>query len=310
MTRGDLRRELRAALERILLPGLAAVLPWWLCARLFWQLARAEFLYRSEVGQAWNHAREYLPLDTDWRRRARFHLLVDNADYFLSLCRGRRWMARYIHVVGAENLEAGVNPILLVTFHWGQGFWALRHFRDAGLPAAWLHAPVAARLRAGEYLGGFMGRCRIRQVERLSGAEPIPVGGSIAAMRERLLRSRLPVMAMPDAPLRPGQRTLAVDLLGRPAQIAAGVIAMAAADGIPVHAYTMRADPRTGRRRLVISPAIVGADASALAQQLADVLSGAIGDDSAAWYVWPFAEGFFRAGTDAAQARGDTANGG
>lgn len=298
MARAELVRELQAALERVLLPGLAAVLPWPWCARLYWQLARAGFLYRGEVDAAWEQARRYLAADPQWRRRARFHLLVDNADYFLSRCRGRGWLQRHVRVSGAENLAGGVNAMLLVTFHWGQGFWALRWLREHGLPAAWLHAPVPHRLRFGEYVGGLMGRLRIRQVGRLAGAAPIPVGGSVAAMRDRL-RKGLPVMAMPDAPIRPGQRTLAVELLGRPARIAAGVIRMAAEDRVPVHAYLMRVDPRSGRRHLAIGPRLPAGDAAQLAQALADVLSGAIREDPAAWYVWAHADGFFSA--DAAQ---------
>jgi len=301
VARSWFRAELRAALERALLPALAAILPWPCTARLYWQLARAGFLYRAEVESAWQHARRVLPPDLLWKRRARYHLLVDNADYFLSRSRGPRWMRRYLRVSGGENLDSAVNPALFVTFHWGQGFWALRYLRDRGFAAAWLHAPVPARLEPGGCIAGLMGRRRIRQVGRLSGAEPIPVGGSIAAMRERLQQG-LSVMAMPDAPLRPGQRELAVELLGRPAHIAAGVITMAAADRIPVYAYTVRADPRTGRRHLAIAPALVADDPALLAQRLADVLSQAVQDDPAAWYVWPFAEGFFRNGADAAPA--------
>jgi len=299
MWHSALGRELRALIERVLVPMLAALLPWRLCARLFWFLAAREFLYRSEVDHAFRFADEYLAADKEWKRRARFHLLVDNADYFLSLTRGRAWMRRYLRVDGADHLDAAPGAILLVTFHWGQGFWALRYLRDRGFPAAWLHAPVAARLRWGEYVSGFMGRLRIRQVGRLSGASPIPVGGSVEAMRERLLGEKLPVMAMPDAPLREGQRTLSVQLLERPARIAGGVISMAAADNIPVFAYTMRVDPQTGVRHLVIGPAIEYDDAASLAQGLADVLSRAVSDDPAAWYVWPFARTFFR-GEDAA----------
>ena len=89
MTRAELIRELQSALERVLLPGLAAVLPWPWCARLYWQLARAGFLYRGDVDAGWEQARRYLAADPQWKRRARFHLLVDNADFFLSRCRGR-----------------------------------------------------------------------------------------------------------------------------------------------------------------------------------------------------------------------------
>lgn len=307
MATGALGRELRAALERVLLPGVAAVLPWWVCARLFWQLARPQLLFPAEVEQAWLRARDYLPPDAAWKRRTRFHLLVDNADYFLSLTRGNRWMRRYLRVSGAGHLAGASGAVLLVTFHWGQGFWALRYLRDHGLPAAWLHAAVAPRLRPGECVSGLMGRRRIRQVGRLAGAQPIAVGGSIAAMRDRLQRLRLPVMAMPDAPLRPGQSTLPVELLGRPARLAAGVISMAAEVGVPVYAYTMRVEPQTGNRHLVISKAIAYHDAASLAQGLADVLSQAVAEDPAAWYVWPFADGFFRCGRDASEDRSGAA---
>ena len=52
-----LRTELRDLLELVLLPGLAAVLPWPLCYRLFRRLARWDGLYREASHAALAQAR-------------------------------------------------------------------------------------------------------------------------------------------------------------------------------------------------------------------------------------------------------------
>lgn len=217
------------------------------------------------------------------------------ADYFLTLKYGDGWAGKYCQVSGLMPAEStvGSKGILFITFHYGQGFWALRYLRDRGLPVAWLHAPPPKEAPFGQKFAGWMGRRRIHQVTTLCGSPAIPVGGSVARMKARLLDERLPVMAMPDAPLQAGQSSVPVVFLGKPARIPAGTIRMAIQVGAPVVVYTMAVDPVDGHRRLHFEPPLQEPTPEALAQRLCDHLQSAIERDPTAWHVWPWADGFF-----------------
>lgn len=287
-------RELAVAFELLCVAALTLLLPWPLAFRgLRWLTRFALFQGDAAVPGARQMAGWLGGEPAHAVRLQALHRLVDVADYFLTRKYGDGWMRRYLHVHG-EPLPApdgGVAP-MLVTFHYGQGFWALRWLRQAGYPVAWLHAPPPAMAPLGEKLAAWMGRRRIVQVGRLCGAPTIAVGGSIARMRRRLLEEGRPVMVMPDAPLQPGQSWLPVSLLGREARLPAGAIRMAAQDGVAVLVYSIVVDPRDGHRHLHLEGPLVGLDATALAQRLAAHLQRALQRQPEAWHVWAWASTF------------------
>lgn len=287
-------RELTVALELFCVAALTLLLPWPLAFRgLRWMTRFAVF--QGDVAQ--RGARQmacWLGAERAHAVRLQaLHRLVDVADYFLTCKYGDGWMRRYLHVSG-DALPApgeGAAP-MLVTFHYGQGFWALRWLRAAGYPVAWLHAPPPQVAPLGEKLAGWMGRRRIAQVGRLCGAPTIAVGGSVARMRQRLLGEGRPVMVMPDAPLQPGQSWLPVQLLGRAARMPAGAIRMAAQDEVAVLVYSIVVDPLNGHRHLHMEGPLSGLDALALAQRLAAHLQQALQRQPEAWHVWAWVSTF------------------
>ena len=290
-----LGREFKAALEVGCVAILVFLLPWPLAFR------GLRFLTRYSLFQGREQERALGSL-VIWRgasgphseRLIALHRLTDIADFFLTLKYGRSWMKRYLHVSGDALPVPGELPApMLVTFHYGQGFWALRYFCDHGYPIAWLHAPPPKVAPWGEKFVGWMGHRRISQVARLSGAPTIAVGGSIERMRRRLLAEGRAVMVMPDAPLQPGQSSLPVRLLGRDARLPAGAIGMASEAGVPVLIYTIVIDPCNGHRHMRLEGPFMGLDAQTLAQRLADHLQVALDSNPEAWHVWPWVSGFF-----------------
>lgn len=287
--------ELRVAVELLAVALLVVLLPWPLAFRGLRGLTRFA-LFQGGGQQAAAEAMCH------WRgpgahaeRLLALNRLVDVADYFLTLKYGDGWVRRYVHVTGDSLPEAGtIAAPVLVTFHYGQGFWALRLLRDQGFPVAWLHAPPPAVAPLGEKLAGWMGRRRIAQVARLCGAPTIAVGGSVERMRRRLLDEGRPVMIMPDAPLQPGQSWIPVSLLGYAARLPAGAIRMAAEAGVPVVIYTIAVDPNTGHRHMRIEGPLCGLDSAALAQRLADHLQVALVKQPDSWHVWPWATSFLQ----------------
>lgn len=289
-----MRRELAVAVELLCVAALIALLPWPLAFRGLRWLTRFRLFQGDTAARGAEQMVHWLGAERAHATRLQaLHRLVDVADYFLTLKYGRRWMQRYLHVSGdaLPTPSVGAAP-MLVTFHYGQGFWALRWLREAGYPVAWLHAPPPPRAVLGEKLAGWMGRRRIAQVARLCGAPAIAVGGSIERMRHRLLLEGQPVMVMPDAPLQPGQSYLPVHMLGRDARLPAGAIRMAAEAEIPVVIYSIVVDPNNGHRYMRVEGPMSSGVAVELAQRLAGHLHLALQQQPEAWHVWPWAVSF------------------
>lgn len=286
--------ELTVAIELLVVAALTLCLPWSLAFRGLRWLTRFSLFQHDTAVRGAEQMATWLGAERAHAVRLQtLHRLVDVADYFLTLKCGKGWMRRYLHVNG-DNLPAPAAgaAAMLVTFHYGQGFWALRWLREAGYPIAWLHAPPPAHAPLGQKLAGWMGRRRIAQVTRLCGAPAIAVGGSIEQMRKRLLMEGQPVMVMPDAPLQPGQSYLPIRLLGRQARMPAGAIRMAAEANIPVLAYSIVVNPASGHRYMRIGSQVADLDAAALAQHLGDHLQTALDQHPEAWHVWPWAYTF------------------
>ncbi len=290
-----MRKELEVLLSSVILPLLSILIPWRYCVRFFWYVAKNNSLHQNQVNASLAVASKYLNISEpeSWLHRARFHLLIDQADYFLSCFRTKRWMLRNLAVSDGNVLNNCNSNTLFITFHWGQGFYALNYLKQHGFTASWLHLPAAKQLELGNYVAGFMGRLRIRQVGRLAGAKPIAVQGSIAKMYTRLIENKQAVMAMPDVPLQHGSSFISVQLLGKPAILPAGLIKMAARENIAVCIYTIKIDQTTGLRKLSFSKPVCEQNHQILAQNLADHLTKTIEADSAAWYMWPQADSFF-----------------
>lgn len=134
--------EGRDLLELVLIPGLAAVLPWTFCFRIFRRLARWQWLYREACEADWRqaHAKGFAQDRLHWLWERKLVQLVDHADHYLHRTRSDAWMRRHLQVRG-DWMEHG-RPSFLFTFHWGAGMWGLRHARQAGLSVHALSAPA------------------------------------------------------------------------------------------------------------------------------------------------------------------------
>ena len=136
-----LRTEARDLIELVMVPGLAAVLPWPWCFALFKRLARVRWLYGAACAHALAQAQQrgQVADAAQWEATRRLVTLVDHADHYLAATRSNRWMRRHLTVQG--NWPNSQEPGIFCTFHWGAGMWGLRH---AGASAMQGHALVAA----------------------------------------------------------------------------------------------------------------------------------------------------------------------
>lgn len=271
--------------ECLLLPALAAALPW----RVAWPLLRAfagrGFFFEDGAARAARAAAErgLCGEAAAWMHAHRLMRIVDQVDPAISSLRGDSWMDRNLSVDG-DPLPPG--PCVLIGFHYGTGFWSLRHLRRRGHRVSFLSVRIDAAHGAGQPLlrRAFM-HWRVHQVVRAGNAPVIYVGGSTDKIRAAL-REGISILGLIDVPQPAGAGRVPVPFLGSVAYFPDGLVRLAAAEGVPLIAYVAQLDPRTGRRRLTLTKLpIPGEDPM---QSLAAILERAVRDDPPAWHFWEF----------------------
>ncbi len=293
MTPARLRTELRDLVELVLLPGLAAVLPWAVCFRIFRYLCRVESLYREVCGEAFAQAqaRGWVRGDAaSWRQRHRLVTLIDHADYYLELTRSNRWMARHLLVSG--SWPDPTRPAILCTFHWGAGMWALRHLAATGLHVHLLIAPHSRASFPGRTVRYWYYRKRIGAIPRALGREPIEATSSPRPILHAL-RASEQVAAVVDVPADQVAASLAIDFLGSSVRMPRGLLRMACDSGVPVTVYLLGIRLSDGKRPLRIHQLGAHADVASLAREVFSYLEAAIAEESSAWHFWSIAPRFF-----------------
>jgi len=297
-----LRNEARDLLELVLLPGLAALLPWSVCFRIFKWLCGRSFLYRDSCNEALAQAssRGWVRGDpAAWLRTRRLVTLIDHADFFLARTRSDRWMARHLSVRGEwpDPSEAAI----LCTFHWGAGMWGLRHAGARGLHA---HALVAAHRRdvfPGRSVRYWYYGLRNRAVADALGQFPIEVSRSPRHIVEALRRGEQVVAAV-DVASDQVAASEAIDFIGLRARVPRGLLRMAADLRVPVTVFLTGIRMSDGTRTLHIHRLGTRNDAASLIVDVFALLDEAVRLDAAAWHFWEIAPRFFAPASDLQQA--------
>lgn len=273
----------RDAGEWWLLPGLAALLPWPLCFRLYAGLCVRLPLFEEKTRAALAQLEPPLAGDAARRWAARFRLvqLVDRADTFLARSRGDRWLDRHVRRQGDDWPTL---PFIALSFHYGAGLWCLRDIARGGRRAAFLS------IRFERFFGGawlrYRGAClRIREVERAGRAPVIYTGGGRQAVREAL-EAGTAVVGLIDVPAVLSKRVIEQPFLGATAWFPPGLIALASELRVPLVAYAMGFDPVSGKRELVVRRIAEGEPAARLAE-VVGFLEQEIGRNPPAWHNWP-----------------------
>ena len=287
-----LRAELRDLLEVVLLPGLAAFLPWPLCFRIFRRLARWQWLYREAADRSLAHARAmgWAPDPHAWSISRRLVTLVDHADLYLARTRSDAWMRRHLDVSGQWDAAAGAQ--VLCTFHWGAGMWALRSAAAAGLDAHMLVARLDNEQFRHRRVFYHYIRARTATIARaLRNATLDPVQDLRRLLA--LLRAGGQIIAAIDVPSDQVSASVTVRIAGHTARMPRGLLKMAVEQQLPVSVFVTGIDLATGRRFLRIVPLGVQRDVEGLVAAMFSHLDQAIRQDPAAWHFWSESERFF-----------------
>lgn len=285
------RAEVRDTIELVLIPGLAAVLPWSLCYRVFRLLSRFEWLYWADgiancdkaVARGWVADR------AECRRKWRLMSMVDQADFYLAMTRGNAWMRRHMDVQGEWPAAASA---ILCTFHWGAGMWALRHLGASGLRAHALVGPQRREMFPGHRLRYEYYRIRNIAVRRALGTEPLDITGSLRTIL-KALRGGDQIAAAVDVPAYLSSANQVVPFLGLNARFPRGLFRMAVDQGVPVTIFISGFRFADGRRFLRLYSLGVADDVDVLMAKVYRYLEDLIREEPAAWHFWRIADAFF-----------------
>jgi phosphatidylinositol dimannoside acyltransferase len=287
-----MRVESRDLFELVLLPGLAALLPWSLAFRLLRRIARGVAPYegttRAAMAQA--GARGWLGDAGHWSLVRRIVTLVDHADLYLARTRSDAWMARHMDVQGhwPPAGEAG----LICTFHWGAGMWGLRHAHASGLKAHALVAPLEGAHFAGRRVLLGYARARTAEVTRALGCPALDTSVSLRPVLQAVRRGEQVVAAI-DVPADQVSASEEICLLGMRAHVPRGLLRLAVDLKLPVTVYLTGLNVESGRRFLRIHQLGVR---DSLEQLIADVfayLDQAVREDPPSWHFWSEADRIF-----------------
>ena len=287
-----LRTESRDLMELVVLPGLAALLPWRMGFRLLRRLCEMLRPYADAVDSASRHAaaRGWVGDATHWSRVRRLVTLIDHADLYLSRTRSDAWLRRHVEVEG--KWPAPGQPGILFTFHWGAGMWGLRHARAAGLQAHALVAPLDGAQFAGRRILYAYARARTAEVARALRCPTLDTSSSLRPMLQALRRGEQVVAAV-DVPSDQVSASAEVRLLGLAAQMPRGLFRVAVDQRVPVSVYLTGIDVGTGRRLLRIHQLGVRDNVELLAAEVFAFLDAAICEDPPSWHFWGEADRIF-----------------
>lgn len=304
----SLRQEARDTLELLLLPGLAAVLPWRVAYRVFRWASRFEGLYRDRWSPALEQARRQGRVSDEriWARHARIIAMVDHADLWLTLARSNRWLTRYADRLGAWPSSG--QAFIGYTFHWGCGFWALRDLARHEVRAHPLVASLPEAGFNGRRVLAWYSRLRNREVGKTLGTVPIDVGRDLRKVLAAL-RANEAVLAAIDVPPM-GAASETVRFLDQRIKVPRAMYRLAVERELPAVVFLCGLDFNTGRRQLEVHPLGVPKDTAVLAQQVFSLLGEKVAAAPDAWHFWGSFEHFLPATADTPQPCGRDAESG
>lgn len=291
------RLQARDLIELVLVPGLAAVLPWPLCFKIFQRLVRFDWFYRGACSAALSQARERgwvgeeAQAQQQWARARRLVTMIDHADFYLARSRSRRWIQRHLNVQGAW--PEGGQAAVLCTFHWGAGMWALRHAATHGMHAHMLVASLQGAHFVGRPIMHAYAKARTAQIARELGGPTIDTAASLRPVLEALAEQHQ-IMAVVDVPADAVDGSLEVQLLGAKALVPKGLLRLAVQKKLPITLFITGIDLNKGERFLHFKSMGVATDLQALSQEVFAWLDGYIREQPPAWHFWSEAPRFFR----------------
>jgi phosphatidylinositol dimannoside acyltransferase len=287
-----LKTEARDLVELLVLPGLAAVMPWPMCYFIFKLVAKWKYPYRATCEAALHQAeqRGWANDPVQWIQTRRLITLIDHADYYLARTRSDSWMNKYLEVHGTwPNSDTAT---ILCTFHWGAGMWGLRHAASRGLKPYALVAPLEGAHFSGRSVLRKYAFARTEYVAMVLRQPVLEVSSSLRPI-VRALKANQHVLAAIDAPADQVAMSETIEFLGLHARVPRALFRLAIDQGVPVTLYITGLHLKDGKRFLRILSINSGSNVDELIMNVFSQLENLIKEQPAAWHFWAEANRFF-----------------
>lgn len=280
-----LKREIRDALEFILLPAIIALLPAATSLSLARWLAQQPWLYHRYIQGAWENAQRIadtypsLP-QTIWESQLRLIWLWGHVDFLWLQWRPNRLLTSpYFKISGQWPQQGG---FIAVGLHWGSGFLVFPHLRQQGLEPYFIFRPNLHPQQG--YLERFYRRWRAKVHQRL--ANGIMTGGAYARLQTALRHQGVPVILM-DAPPEPGKNTRPLPVANHTYRVAQGFLRLIVDEKKTFVCFRAGINMQSGQRQLVISPSYQAATLAEAQHLLGHWFTESLKQQSSAWLLWP-----------------------
>jgi hypothetical protein len=282
--------ELRDFVHYFLLPFSLALLPRRACIAIVRAIAAKPWFYEAEAQASLAAARRFIaiPDEATWLRDYRLIRFTDDIDLFLSLLHSDKWIARHVSLKGTWPTD---KSFVTTTFHWGNGIWALRSLRSAGVTMTAVIGTFNQASFKNQTLRYWCVRLRQWETARVIGGGVISPR-NIARQLILVLRAGFSIGVVFDIPAQAGVKCLSGKLFGRNARFARGLARIAVAESKPVVLFFSCADPQTGMRDIWIDPPTRFNNDTELGEHLAQRLQFAIEFRPAAWHQWYAVDAF------------------
>lgn len=271
--------------ELFLLPSLSGILPWRLTRAAFRRALTEGALYWDESKAAFEVARNFIPIPhpENWMQEYRLGRLLDHADLYLTLTRSDRWIDHWVRVEGEWPKEG---PFVVITFHYGSGFWGVRHLRRAGHVVQAVRRGFDRALFGPRMLQYRYAVLRIWATDRAFGEKTIP--DDIHSLRRllRTLRDGQSILGLFDVPADNTRNALMIPFLGRTAAFPKGLLYLAKVAHAPIVVYTVRNNYDSGIKTLRIAPPISVTEEQRAAKEVVSILESALRECSSEWHHW------------------------
>ncbi len=286
-----MKQEIQDLLGYWLLPMLACILPWRWCWWLYRRAAQGSWLYPHESTAM---QQGLIALEQEdklhWPARFRLGWLLEQADLFLFYFSPRRHLHKtWMEPVGSWPEQ---RPFISLFFNFGFGLLVLEQMRQQQLHPSLVYAPPAQTRPQGMSHSRFAYmRLRQRAMEKACENRAIPTGGAWKKIQQAMAEKRT-VVVVADAPSRPGNRTIPVQLFGQEGRWRKGVIELVHQAGLPAVVFRVRVDWDTGHRQLVISPPLDAGSEQTLTEDLLAIFQQGMQEHPETWLYWTALEAF------------------
>lgn len=271
-------QEIRGFVEYLLIPSLAVILPWRWCVFVFHQLAKWSWLYHDYVPTMSEQAAQSGLVDDEkrWQQYCKVIRMIDAADVFLCLTRGRRYLTRYVQ----HNFDERLSKQAMIFFpHYGAGIWLYRYLAAKGVKSNLLVNPIEKKF------SGYNILCRLRIWALAHRANTTVIYPSDMLTIRRALRAGETLLVAPDVPETAGVSAFKIETELGKLNVMSGFFKLAERRQLPVFSVVLGCDIRTGLREFD-GAFLIATSATENATYFARQTVAAILHRSYLWHMW------------------------